>query len=86
MEKVIITENEDGGVAIGYVSSTTLQKLSIYQIAEKDVPAGKPFWIINKENLPEDHTFFDAWELDLESLGEPDGYGMEYEEWLEENT
>ena len=86
MEKVIITENDSGGVAIGYIASDMLNKLSIYQIAEKDVPEGKPFWIANKEDLPQDHTFFDAWELDLESLGEPDGHGMSYQEWLEENT
>lgn len=86
MEKVIITENDNGGVSIGYLGTNILNKLSIYQVAEKDVPAGKPFWIVKKDDLPQDHTFFDAWELDLESLGEPDGYGMEYEEWLEENS
>ena len=86
MEKVIITENSNGGVAIGYIAASMLDKLSIYQIAERDVPEGKPFWISNKEDLPQDQTFFDAWELDLESLGEPGGYGMNYQEWLEENT
>lgn len=84
MAKVIITENDDGGISLGYPTSSILKKYSIEQVAQKDVPVGKPFWIINDEDLPKDHTFFNAWELDPESLGDPHGHGMDYQEWLEE--
>ncbi len=86
MEKVFIFENDVGGVAVGYISENALNKHTVYEIAERDVPEGKPFWIIDKKDLPQDYTFFNAWELDLESLDEPDGCGMNYQEWLEENS
>ena len=31
-------------------------------IAEKDVPAGKPFQIVDVSDIPEDRTFRNAWE------------------------
>jgi len=31
-------------------------------IAAKDVPAGKPFQIVDVSDIPEDRTFRDAWE------------------------
>jgi len=50
----------------------------------KDTPTGKPFWIVDEEQVSNDHTFFNAWELDVEALGEPTGYGMDYEDWVQE--
>jgi hypothetical protein len=32
-------------------------------IAAKDVPAGKPFQILDVSDIPEDRTFRDAWEF-----------------------
>jgi hypothetical protein len=32
-------------------------------IAAKDVPAGKPFQIVDVSDIPEDRTFRNAWEL-----------------------
>lgn len=32
-------------------------------IAEKDVPAGKPFKIVDISDIPEDRTFRNAWEF-----------------------
>ena len=32
-------------------------------IAAKDVPAGKPFQIVDVSDIPEDRTFRDAWEF-----------------------
>lgn len=32
-------------------------------IADKDVPAGKPFQIVDASDIPEDRTFRDAWEF-----------------------
>ena len=36
--------------------------LSIEEIAAKDVPAGKPFKIVDVADIPTDRTFRNAWE------------------------
>jgi hypothetical protein len=36
--------------------------LTIEQIAAKDVPAGKPFEIVDVADIPSDRTFRNAWE------------------------
>ena len=36
--------------------------LTIDEIAAKDVPAGKPFKIVEAADIPADRTFRDAWE------------------------
>jgi hypothetical protein len=36
--------------------------LTIDQIAAKDVPAGKPYQIVNVSEIPSDRTFRNAWE------------------------
>lgn len=73
--QVIVFENENGGVSVGYPTPEALQIMSLYQIALKDTPAGKPFWLVDVSVLPSDHTFFNAWELDKEALGDPTGIG-----------
>ena len=75
MSQVIVFENENGGVSVGTPTQEALQIMSIHQIATKDTPAGCPFWIVEASSLPPDHTFFNAWELDKEKLGEPHGVG-----------
>jgi hypothetical protein len=84
MKQVILLQNDSGGVSVGYPTLEALQTYTITEIALKDVPNGKPFWIVDEENIPNDHTFFNAWELDVEALGEPTGYGMDYEDWAKE--
>jgi len=49
--------------------------LSIQQIALKDVPPGVPYKIIDRQDIPSDMTFRDAWTIDMSS---PDGYGADY--------
>jgi len=58
--KHIIYPSDDGGVVL--VSPAPECGLTIEQIAQKDVPAGKPYQIVDEEDLPSDHTFFNAWE------------------------
>jgi hypothetical protein len=41
------------------------------------VPQGVPFWIVNQNEIPGDRSFRDAWEIDLATAGDPDGYGGE---------
>lgn len=84
MAQLILTENDIGGVAVGYPTAEALEIYTITEIAFKDTPTGQPFWIVDEEYVSRDHTFFNAWELDVESLGDPTGYGMDYEDWEKE--
>ena len=84
MSQLILLESDAGGVAICYPTADALETYTILEIALKDTPTGKPFWIVDKTEVSNDQTFFDAWELDLEELGEPTGYGMDYEDWAKE--
>ena len=59
MNQRIIYPNDEGGVSIIVPSSNC--GLTIEQIAAKDVPAGKPFQIVNVEDVPSDRTFRNAW-------------------------
>jgi len=62
MTKRIIYPNDDGGVAIVIPAPEALEIMTIEEIAAKDVPAGKPFKIINTTDVPSDRTFRNAWE------------------------
>jgi hypothetical protein len=60
MNKRIIYPTDDGGVAI--IIPAAECGLTIEQIAAKDVPAGKPFKIVDVADIPTDRTFRNAWE------------------------
>lgn len=60
MNQRIIYPNDDGGVSI--IVPAAECGLSIEAIAAKDVPAGKPFKIVDVSDIPEDRTFRAAWE------------------------
>jgi hypothetical protein len=60
MNQRIIYPNDDGGVSI--IIPTIECGMSIEEIAAKDVPAGKPFKIVDVADIPTDRTFRDAWE------------------------
>jgi hypothetical protein len=49
----------DDGVAIIVPANCGL---TIEQIAAKDVPAGKPYKIVDVADIPTDRTFRNAWE------------------------
>ena len=57
--KRIIYPNDEGGVSIIIPSPNC--ELTIEELAAKDVPAGKPFQIVNVEDVPSDRTFRNAW-------------------------
>jgi len=61
MNKRIIYPTDDGGVAV--IVPAAECGLSIEEIAAKDVPAGKPFKIVDVSDIPEDRTFRAAWEF-----------------------
>jgi hypothetical protein len=60
MNQRIIYPTDDGGVVV--IIPTVECGLTIEEIAAKDVPAGKPFNIVDIANIPTDRTFRDAWE------------------------
>ena len=60
MTQRIIYPTDEGGVAI--IIPAPECGLTVEEIAAKDVPAGKPFKIIDTEDVPTDRTFRNAWE------------------------
>ena len=59
MNSRIIYQTNEGGVAIIVPADCGL---TIEQIAAKDVPAGKPYQIVDVADIPTDRTFRNAWE------------------------
>ena len=60
MTQRIIFPSDDGGVSV--IIPAPESGMTIQQIAEKDVPAGKPFKIVDVSDIPTDRTFRNAWE------------------------
>lgn len=60
MSKRIIYPTLNGGVAV--IVPAEECGLTIEQIAEKDVPTGVPFKIVDVADIPSDRTFRNAWE------------------------
>jgi len=79
MVQIIIFPNNEGWLSV--VIPALECGLSIEEIARKDVPAGRPYHIIDSSFLPTDHTFFSAWEADFSN---PDGHGIGPEAWFAE--
>ena len=62
MTKRIIYQNDDGSVSIIIPTPEVLQQYTIEEVALKDVPAGKPYKIVDMTDVPSDRTFRNAWE------------------------
>lgn len=60
--KRIIYPTDEGGVAVIVPSAEYLADHTIEELAAKDVPAGKPYQIIDGDDVPSDRTFRNAWE------------------------
>ena len=60
----IIYHTDDGGVAILIPTPECLAEHTIEEIADKDVPAGKAYKIVDVADVPSDRTFRSAWEVD----------------------
>lgn len=78
MDQRVIYQTEGGGVAIVIPAPECLMERTIKEIADKDVPAGVAYKIINAEDIPTDYTFRDAWEAQIDI---PDGVGAESNEF-----
>jgi len=75
MAKVIIYKSNDGGVVEMFPTPDILQTRTVEEVAQKDVPHGKPYKIVDQSELPTDLTFRNAWEVDESLL--TDGVGAE---------
>jgi hypothetical protein len=62
MTQRIIYPTDEGGVSIIIPTPEYLQDHTIEELAAKDVPAGKPYKIVDVSEIPEDRTFRNAWE------------------------
>jgi hypothetical protein len=61
MAKVIIHENENGGVSVTYPTPEYLETNTIEDVLAKDCPDHA--MIVDDLELPSDRTYFNAWEL-----------------------
>ena len=77
MNKRIVYQNDEGGISIIVPSEEC--GLTIEQIADKDVPAGKPYKIVDAADIPSDRSDRDAWTVDEADL--TDGIGGESNEF-----
>ena len=62
MNKRIVYKNDDGTIAIVIPTAEWLETHTIEELAVKDVPDGKEYWIVDASEIPTDRTFRDAWE------------------------
>jgi hypothetical protein len=76
----IIYKTDDGGTAVIIPADECLQSHTIQEIAEKDVPAGRPYKIVSVDDIPSDRTFRNAWEVDEATL--TDGTGGDYDMFI----
>ena len=75
MNPVIIYKQDNGVVAVVRPTEEVLALYGIEAIAQKDVPAGKPYKIIDASEIPTDRSMRNAWTVDEVDL--IDGVGAE---------
>lgn len=73
-QRIIYTE-VSGTVSIIVPSEKELEGRTIQEIADKDVPVGRPYKIVDEADLPADRYFRGAWEVDESIL--TDGVGAD---------
>ena len=71
--KRIIYKNTDNTVSVVIPSDEALQSMTIEQIANKDVPTGLKYKIVDVSEIPSDREFRNAWTIDEAEL--TDGVG-----------
>lgn len=77
----VVYNDPQHGLCLLTPAPSCLQKYSLEEIADKDVPAGLPYKIVHKDELP-DLWFIEAWEIDDAEL--TDGEGADRTEFLEQ--
>jgi hypothetical protein len=81
MNQVILYKQDNGVVAIIRPTEEALNLYGIEAIALKDVPAGKPYKIVDASEIPSDRSQRNAWTVDDAEL--TDGVGAEYDTFPE---
>ena len=76
MTQRIIYKTEDG-VAVIIPSDEALATRTIQEIADKDVPSGVAYKIVDVADIPSDRTFRNAWDIADSELS--DGVGADRE-------
>jgi len=79
MTQVIIYQTDEGGVAVIHPTPEALAIYGIQAIALKDVPAGKPYKIVDASEIPSDRSQRANWVVDEADL--TDGIGGESHEF-----
>ncbi len=69
----IVFINDAGGVSVIHPTPEAVEIYGIHAIAVKDVPAGKPFAIVEDALIPSDRSQRDSWTVDPALL--TDGVG-----------
>ena len=75
MNPVIIYKQDNGVVAVIWPTPEALAVHGIEAIAQKDVPAGYPYKIIDAADIPTDRPTRDAWTVEDADL--TDGVGAD---------
>lgn len=79
MNKLIAYPNEEGGVCILIPTG----EIPFEEVARKDVPAGVPYRIFDRSELPPNDEFRNAWEVDFSTF---DGKGIGQQAWFAEQA
>jgi len=72
MTEVVIYSQNDGVPAVLFPTANALQNKTIKEIADKGVPTGVSYWIVDSAELPEEDQ--KSWEL--VNMPTPDGVGQ----------
>lgn len=82
MSKAIIYKNSDGDVSVVYPMAAALAGRILQEIAEKDVPAGLAYKIVDEADVPSDRTFRGAWTIADSEL--TDGTGGDHDMFIDD--
>lgn len=69
----VIYKTDDGGVAVIIPAPEAVALYGIDAIAQKDVPTGKPYKIVDVSEIPTDRSKREAWTVSADIL--TDGVG-----------
>ena len=73
MNQRIIYQTDDGGVAVIIPAPEAIELYGIDAIAQKDVPTGKPYKIVDVSEIPAERSQREAWAVLADIL--TDGVG-----------
>lgn len=82
MSQVILYKQDNGVAAIVRPTEEALARYGIDAIAQKDVPAGKPYKIVDASDVPTDRSQRNAWTVD--EADRTDGVGAAWDTFPEE--